>query len=309
MRVILTGATGFIGRHIARALIAAGHHVDGGARNRDEAFRRYPGMGWFKADFATDHTSAVWEQRLCTHDEVVINAAGILRERGRASFEAVHFDAPKALFQACAVRRVRKVIHISALGCDAASRRPYEETKLRIEQYLATLNLDWVVLRPSLVYGEDSPSSRLFRFLAGLPVIPLIGDGGQLLQPMHVDDLAAAVVRLLEPRAPSRMVLELGGPRPVTYREFLAGLRASIHGSPARFVSVPPALARVGARMADLVGVGPIGTDTINMLMRGNFTSVNAAPLLLRREPRNVAELARTGRDLAGTGPLHTKVS
>lgn len=264
MRVIVTGATGFIGRHISHALVQAGQHVTGVARDREDAFRRFPDIGWIRADFARDRTIDSWERRLTGYEDVVINAAGILRERGANTFEAVHYEGPRALFNACAAKGIRRVIHVSALGCDPASKRPYEETKLRLERYLRTLDLDWVILRPSLVYGEDSPSSRLFRALADLPVVPLIGDGGQRLQPIAVDELARSVADMVASGTPRRTIVELGGPRAVTYREFLRSLRTAPR-EPA-YLRVPPALARIGAR----VGIGPLTTDTFNMLMRGN---------------------------------------
>jgi nucleoside-diphosphate-sugar epimerase len=299
MKIMLVGATGFIGRHLARALVAAGHDVTGCARRRTEAFHRYPEIGWMKGDFTTDRSVLDWKPRVTGFD-CVINAAGILRERDAETFEAVHFEGPRALFEACAKRGVRKVIQISALGCDPGSERPYEATKMRLEALLATLDLDWVAVRPSLVYGEDSPSSALFRFLAGLPVIPLIAGGGQLLQPIHVDDLALAVTRLLAEGAPNRVVIELGGPRPVTYRELLEALRAGLHDRPGRYVSIPLRLARVGAAASDLAGVGPFGTDTLNMLMRGNTTGRNEARRLLGREPRSVHDFGRAGARHAG---------
>ena len=303
MKVMLMGATGFIGRHLARALLAAGHEVTGCARRRAEAFARYPEIPWMIGDFATDRAATDWKPRVTGFD-CVINAVGILRERRGQSFEAVHFEGPRALYEACAKRGVRKVIHISALGCDVGSGRPYETTKLRIEALLATLDLDWVAVRPSLVYGEDSPSSALFRFLADLPVIPLIAGGGQLVQPIHVDDLSAAVARLLSDGAPNRAVLELGGPGALTYRELLAGLRAA-SGKPGRYVSIPLPLARAGALVSDLIGVGPFGTDTLNLLVRGNTTGRNETTRLLGREPRGVQEFARPAAARASYTGLH----
>lgn len=285
-RIIVTGATGFIGRHAVRALLAAGHHVTGCARDREAAMRRYPELGWVRADFARDRSVDTWERRLTGHEDVVVNAVGILREHRGQSFEALHYEAPRALFEACAAKGIRRVIHVSALGCDPASRRPYEQTKLRLERHLATLDLDWVILRPSLVYGEDSPSSTLFRFLADLPLVPLIGDGGQVLQPIHVDDLSLGIARLVAADAPSRAVLELAGARPLTYKDLLHSLR-SAKGEPA-YLRVPSVLARIGSHL----GLGPLSVDTFNMLMRGNCATANAAAALLGRAPKSIERRA-----------------
>ena len=291
MRILITGATGFIGRHIARALVAAGHEVVGCARRRGEALYRYPDLGWIRADFSTDRTAAAWRPRLTGFD-AVINAAGILRERAGQSFEAVHYQGPRALFEACAERGLRRVIHVSALGCER-NPRPYGETKLRLDRHLAALDLDWVIVRPSLVYGSDSPSSAMFRWLARLPLIPVVADGGQRLQPIHVDDLSLAVAQLVKDGKHARAVLELGGPGALTYKEFLGELRASLYGRSARFVGVPLLVAKIGARASDAVGIGPVGVDTLNMLVDGNVAPANAAPELLGRAPKSTAEFAR----------------
>src|SRR5262245_51812759 len=117
---MLIGATGFIGRHLAKALTAAGHEVTGCSRYRQEAFRRHPDIGWMIGDFATEQGVSDWKPRVAGFD-VVINAAGILREAGLQRFDTVHFEGPRALYEACVKRGVRRVVHISALGCDARS--------------------------------------------------------------------------------------------------------------------------------------------------------------------------------------------
>lgn len=302
MKVLLAGATGFIGRHVAKALIAAGHEVTGCARDREKAFRRYPGIRWMKADFGADRTVAAWLGRFARGDAAVVNAAGILRERDGQSFEAVHYEGPTALYRACESHGIRRVIHVSALGCDA-SPRPYATTKLKAEQFVAGLDLDWVVVRPSLVYGEDSPSSRLFRFFAQLPVMPLIGDGRQVFQPIHIDDLAAAVAGLLAPDAPRRVLLEVAGPRAVTFRELLAALRSALTGVPERWLGAPVPLVRAGAVLSDIVGIGPIGIDTLEMLMRGNVATANAAAALLGREPRDIVAFERRASRVPAGNP------
>jgi len=94
------------------------------------------------------------------------------------------------------------------------------------DDHLAATVLSWVVVQPSLVYGEDSPSSRLFRLHASLPLIPLVGDGTQYVQPIHVEDLCALIGALLQPDAPRKCVVPAVGPRPITQVWTLLGVPA-----------------------------------------------------------------------------------
>ena len=174
MRILLTGATGFVGHHVGAALLACGHEVVGCSRRRNEAFHRYPELGWIKADFAADLSADAWRPRLTGFDAVV-NAAAVVRERPGACFAAVNADAPCALFEACAQVGPRRVIQLSAPDCDRDP-RPYAAAKLRAERRLAELDLDWTVVRSSLRQPED---------------------------------LASAIARLIEDRGPLGAVLEL----------------------------------------------------------------------------------------------------
>lgn len=147
MRVLVTGAYGFIGAHIVAALVAAGHDVVCAVRGA-RVDTRFPGVRVIACDMARDLRSEDWLPRLAGV-EAVVNCAGILRERGADTYAAVHEQAPLALFRACVDAGVRRVIQISALG-DAGDGE-FIASKHRCDAALATLELDWLVLRPSLV--------------------------------------------------------------------------------------------------------------------------------------------------------------
>jgi uncharacterized membrane protein YphA (DoxX/SURF4 family) len=157
------------------------------------------------------------------------------------------------------------------------------------------------VLRPSLVYGRGGGSSELFAALAALPLLPRIGDGEQWVQPIHVDDVAEIVVRLLERPEPLPRILELGGPAPLRFTEMLAAYRAWLGERPAPVVTLPLGLVRAAAWAGGRLGVGPVNRETLTMLLAGNVcdprpfieaTGVAPAPLAegLAREPATDAE-------------------
>jgi uncharacterized protein YbjT (DUF2867 family)/uncharacterized membrane protein YphA (DoxX/SURF4 family) len=224
-------------------------------------------------DFTTAQQPAVWEAHLAGVD-AVINTVGLFRERGRQTFDVVHDRAPRALFAAALQAGVPRVIQISALGADEHARSRYHVSKRRADDYLRSLPLEWTIVQPSLIYGPGGTSARFFTALASGPVIALPGRGDPLVQPVHIDDVIEALVRLLEntdsARRTHRATLPFVGPRPLTLREFLSTLRAGMGLGRPRFVHVPMALARAGARGGDLLPGSLLSTESLEMLMRGN---------------------------------------
>lgn len=276
MKVLLCGADGFIGRHLAQGLAAAGHRVVRGVRRP-----RRPGD--VAIDFTRDTDAACWLARLDGIDAVV-NAVGILIETPAQPFAALHERAPQALFDACVQAGVDRVVQISALGADRPL-TPYLATKAAADAHLAQLPLQWAVVRPSIVYGDDGASSRFFRGLASLPVIGLPGRGEQMLQPIHIDDLCACVLALVD--APGRHIVELGGPRALSYRGLLATYRRSLGVGKALWLPIPMAVMNAAARVAEWLGQKVLSRDTMAMLARGNVTTRRDAEMLLGRAPRD----------------------
>lgn len=282
MTVLVLGARGFIGAHVASALEAAGCRVERAAR---------PAV-----DFARDFSPQVWATRLDGIDTVV-NAVGILREKGEQTFDAVHFRAPIGLFEACAGKGIR-VIQISALGADEGAETRFHRSKKAADDALLAMPVDSIVLQPSLVFGRESGSARMFAMLATLPVIPVPAGGGQRIQPVHVDDVAAAVVQVVKRGWFVRSRVALVGPEPLTFREFLAALRSSLGFERARFVSIPRPLVETSAAL----GIGWLDRDNWSMLERGNVADASAARELLGRSPRSTGEfIPRTEREAMST--------
>jgi uncharacterized protein YbjT (DUF2867 family) len=270
MNVLLTGANGFIGRYLLAALIGAGHRVVPAVRRPRETDRLLGRPASIAVDFNRDTRPEDWLPRL-TGIDAVINCAGILQGRPGQSVAAIHAEGPTALFAACGAAGVRRVIQISAISAEPAAATAYAATKRQADDYLATTDLDWIVLRPSLVYAEGAfGGTALFRALAVLPfLVPVIGRGDQPFQPIHVDDLAAAVIRLLDRPTIRRAVIDPVGPDTVTLRQMLVDLRRWLGAPPAPIVEIPPPLARVVARLGDLVG-GPINRTALRQLEFGN---------------------------------------
>ncbi|KIF80650.1 SDR family oxidoreductase [Noviherbaspirillum autotrophicum] len=278
MKILVCGANGFIGRHLCAALACAGHQVVRGVR-------RAGATDEVAIDYARDVQSDVWLPRLKGID-VVINAVGILGEAGGARFDAIHRDAPVALFRACEQAGVARVIQISALGgMEDRPWTPYMRTKREADAHLMSSPLGWTILRPSLVVGVDGESSRLFRTLASLPLVGLPGRGEQLLQPVHIDDLCQAAVRILESDKYARRVIDVAGPQPMTYRAMLATYREAMKLPRPIWLPIPPEAMRLAARWAAKLPQRVLTPDTLHMLEDGNVGDAIPLREILGRPP------------------------
>lgn len=292
MVILLTGASGFIGQRLTKALVAAGHQVVCTTRTPKKDLH----LRYVEADFTRDFDKEDWMPRLAGID-VVINAVGIIREQGRQTFEAIHERAPQALFAACAASGVRLVVQISALGADEQAQSRYHLSKKRADDYLTGLPVHSVIVQPSLVYGEEGASARLFTTLASLPLIGLPGKGEQQIQPVHIDDVVAAIVALLDKPLKSGTRLPLVGPEPMSLRSFLAILRQSMGLGRAHFMPVPLPLVRLAAAAGKILPGSLLDPETIQMLERGNTADAGAITALLGRAPRPARDFVGQARN------------
>lgn len=288
MHILITGADGFIGNALAQALLARGHRLTLAVRDPQHAAARFPGQRVLAADFAIDHSPGAWRSRLDGVDAVV-NTVGIFREQGAQTFEAIHVRAPAALFEACVDAGVRRVVQISALGAAADAPTEFLRSKHAADTALASLPLSSVVVRPSLVFAPEGTSARLFLQLAALPLVPLPAGGAQCVQPIHRDDLVAALVVLVEADAPPAL-LAATGPAPLTLREYLAQLRRSVGLGRAHFLSIPQRLMDTIAAFAEKMRSNLVDREALAMLARGNCADANGIEHVLGRPPRPATE-------------------
>jgi uncharacterized protein YbjT (DUF2867 family) len=295
MNVLLTGASGFIGKRLGAALRRQGHQVVCAARHPPEASCTRT----IVADFTRDVRAEDWLPRL-TGIDVVINAAGILREDRRQTFESIHVLAPVALFNACVTAGVGRVIQISALGADASARSGYHLSKRRADEVLAKLPLEWVIVQPSIVYGAGGTSARLFTALATAPLIPLPGSGEQRIQPLHVDDLIDGILALLRSEASWRSRIPFVGPEALTLADFLAHLRTAMKLSRARFIRIPLGLVRLAAQLGSRLRGSLLDPETLDMLVRGNTGDATPLRQLLGRPLREASQFATPADRLLG---------
>ncbi|HEX5685203.1 MAG TPA: NAD-dependent epimerase/dehydratase family protein [Ideonella sp.] len=295
MKILVCGARGFIGRHIAAALRTAGHEVLGTVSSQ-------PGPGELQVDFARDTKPSTWLPRLADIDAVV-NAVGVLRDSSRRPMGAIHLLTPMALFAACAQAGVRRVVHVSALGIDGGS-TTYAHTKLVTERQLLERStrgeLDGVVLRPSVVYGPGGASSQLFDRLSQLPVLPLPAAAvNARIQPIHVSDLAEGVARLVTDPSSGLGTINVTGPRALTLAAFIGELRAQRGRAPARIWAIPAQWTSLSARLGDALPITPWGTQTLALLSIDNTADPGPFRAVLGREAMDPSQFNGSSSPMA----------
>ena len=187
--------------------------------------------------------------------EAVVNCAGVLQDSPRDSTAGVHVEGAAALFAGCEQAGVRRIVHISAIGVDRDATTAFARTKLTGDQALMGRDLDWVILRPSVVVGRAAyGGSALFRGLAALPVVPSVAGTG-LLQVVQLDDLVRTILFFLKPDAPTRIALEIAGPERLTLDDVLIAYRRWLGHTSIRVVKVPHWMSDMVFRVGDLIGL------------------------------------------------------
>lgn len=273
MKVLVTGALGFIGRQVAAALRARGHQVVAAVRaGRESALP--PGITAVACDLARDLDPARWLPRLAGVDAVV-NAAGVLKGDA-ALLDAVHAQAPLAMARAAGELGLRRFVQISALGDPHDGE--FVASKHRGDAALLASGLPVTVLRPSLVYALAGSygGSSLLRALAAAPgLIPAPGIGRQPVQPVHAQDLAELVVAALERDGPDvDGIHPVVGPEIIAIGDYLRALRRWLQLPPAPLLPVPLALLRLAGAIGDRLGDGPLGATMVRMVARGNAATL-----------------------------------
>src|ERR1051326_7031559 len=290
MRVMVVGASGLIGSAVCARLAARGDTILAVVHPPTDLGLIPAGTLEIDMTGATD--PADWVPHL-TGVDAVVNCAGVLQDSRRDSTRGVHAAGAAALFRACERAGVRRVVHLSAVGVDRATPTEFSCTKLAGDQALIERDLDWVILRPSVVIGRPAyGGSALMRGLAAAPIVPVMPGTGPL-QIVHLDDVVDAIIFFLRPEAPVRRTFEVVGPRTWSFDEAVALRGPGLPRPPARRFRLPASLAVLVYKLGDAVALlgwrPPARSTTRQEILRG--ATGDPAPLAgaTGREPRDLA--------------------
>jgi uncharacterized protein YbjT (DUF2867 family) len=222
--VTVFGGSGFLGRHVVRALLKRGWRVRAAVRRPDLAgFLQPLGMvGWVQPIQA--NLRYRWSvDRAVDGADAVVNLVAIMAPSGRQTFDTVHVFGARAVAEAARAAGLQAVTHISAIGADPDSASDYARTKAEGEQAVFETLPASVVMRPSLMFGPEDHFFNRFAAMARLSfVLPLIGGGKTRFQPVFAGDVALAIADSVEGKARQATTYELGGPEIATFRDCMA---------------------------------------------------------------------------------------
>jgi NADH dehydrogenase len=275
MEIAVIGATGFVGSHLLPYLTARGHRVRAVSRSG----RRLAEWGESVINLVGDVETGAGLGAAMVGADAVVQLTAIPRETGGRSFEQVNVHGVARVLDSARQAGVRRFVHLSALGVTDDPKLRFLSSKWRGEALVRESQLDWVVLRPSLLFGEGDGFFNLIKttltwWSPGIVAIP--GHGRETFQPLHVDDLAQAVTAAVADPERTGSVYELGGPEKVTYREIVdrvmraTGKRRIKLGVPVPLIS---ALTAVTDRVLPIF---PVSHDQIRSLGRPNVAGEGA---------------------------------
>jgi uncharacterized protein YbjT (DUF2867 family) len=267
VRILVTGGTGFIGPHVVRALAAAGHDLRLLVRDSTRS-RELPGQ-----PVVGEMTNTVSLQHAAEGVDAVVHLVAIRQGRSE-QFERIMEQGTRDLVTAAQQTGVRRFVLMSALGTSDETKDlvPYYHAKWDMEQTVKASGLEHVIFRPSFVFGREGGILPTFRKLARMtPVTPIIGSGGQRIQPIWVEDVAAYFAAAVDKPDAANRTFELGGPDAVSWNQFWQRLRAALGIRRRPTLHMPMPLMRANALLTErLPGNIPLTRDLLTMLEHGD---------------------------------------
>lgn len=295
MKVLVTGATGFVGCEVLRQLSAAGHDIRILARNPKRAAAFQPSHG--RAEIQTGNVlkpdSLLGAATDC---DAVIHLVGIISEIGEQTFENIHQHATQNVLAEARRAGVKRWIHMSALGtCPHAPSR-YHQTKWAAEEAVRASGLDWTILRPSLIHGPEDHFVNLFAHITRWsPVLPIMGSGLSKLQPVSVENVARCFVRALTTPQSIGHSMDICGPDRLTFLEVIDAILTAM-GRRRLKLRIPLPLARLQAALLEalfpllLRQAPPLNRDQLLMLQMDNVGNGQTADTMFRLEHSHFAD-------------------
>jgi uncharacterized protein YbjT (DUF2867 family) len=302
MKVFLTGATGFVGKHMLDRLLTYGHAVRAAVRGLPGQNARV--VGHFqhlgrKDDFQYVHGDVVEGTRLeegMQGCDAVIHLVGIIMEKGTNTFERVHHLGTRNVVEAAKRTGIKRFVQMSALGARADGVAAYQTTKWKGEEAVRQSGIPFCILRPSLIFGQgDGFVTQMMATMRSAPLFrPVPGDGKPKFRPIAIEDVTTCFLRALTTEAATNQTIEIGGADDLTLNEVLAEI-ARCAGLRKPAVHIPMPLMVAGATLLQKLLKNPPGTvDQLRMLRDGSTCDIEPMKRIFSVTPRGFKGCGRS---------------
>ena len=287
MKTAVTGATGFVGRHLVDRLAGAGHEVTALVHRRSAA-------GMFE-DAVTTAVGSVEEpgslQDAFRGIQVVYHLVGIIAETRTKTFRSTVVGGTENVCAACEASGVKRIVYLSAMGTTSRARSKYHRSKYRAEQIVKSSSMDYLIVRSSIVYGPgDGFVSMLSNMIRNFPVVPVLGSGRYEFQPIFIDDLTAVLLRGLEGSESSRQTVDVGGPEALSYQKILDAIEGAVGRERPR-LHIPFSLVKPMAGVLEMfLKPAPLTRDQIVMMRSGNTGDITRMQEIFGVKPISLVE-------------------
>jgi len=294
--VVVFGGAGFLGRRLVHRLVTEGMTVRVAVRHPDPARFELRSIGFdrvtvIRADVRDQASVAA----ALAGADAVVNTVSTYVEKGGATFEAVHVQGAETVAREAVAAGVARLVLVSGIGADADSGSPYIRARGRGELVVLKAFPGATIVRPGAMFGPgDALFGRLAELARWLPVLPLIGGGRTRLQPVSVEDVAEAVANIIADPGTVGRTYELGGPGVYTLRE-LVMMTLQLTGKRRLLIAVPFAVAKIQARLFELLPNPPLTTGQVDLLKADNVASGTLPGLQeLKIQTKTVEEVVPT---------------
>jgi len=290
MRVLLTGATGFVGSHLLERLITDGHQVRVLARDPMK-LDPPPGPGQMHA-IQGDVVTGNRLDEAAAGCEAAIHLVGIIMEAGVATFEKVHHLGTVNVVKAAKRANIRRFVHMSALGARPDGVSGYQTTKWKAEEVVRASGMDWVILRPSIIFGpRDGFVTQMLSVMRSAPLFrPVVGHGNYPFRPVYIGDVVECFVQSLTSREAVGRTIDLVGRNELTLNEMLA-LVAQCAGIRKPSMHIPFPLMYANATiLGKVLKRPPVTTDQLRMLKEGSTANPEPMKQIFHIEPLGFSE-------------------
>ncbi|WP_165423756.1 SDR family oxidoreductase [Ktedonosporobacter rubrisoli] len=257
--ILITGATGYVGSHLAQRLAETGERPRCLVRDLDKSARVLPVE---KLEIVQGDTTRIDSLEPAVKGiDTIVHCAFITADRkqlGPDFYDATNVQGTANLVQVAQAAGVKRVIEIGGLGTKPDRPGSYMQGRYAAELLLSQSTLEWTIIRPSVLFGKDAPFIKgLVELIRSAPVVPLIGGGGMKFQPIYVEDVVSVIIEVLrEPERTTNKIYTIGGPAYYTFAQILAELLKATHKRRPR-VYAPKALVGLAAALMEAVLPNP----------------------------------------------------